>query len=432
MRPRFPLLGVVLLVIGCAAPTPAAEPEAAPGAATASPTVHVDSSSAPASIDPTATMTPTTAASREAKPEADSWVEAGSFIDGRSIVRLAILDESGQVMAVGDDVACGLESAASATTELYDMDTNTWHSGPRMPSGRHGPAVAALPAVRGTAARVLVTGGSNQEYVAKSGTVLYDPSAKVWSRSGLLNTARIDPAIAVVAGGRVLVAGGLLIDLDQSGRALDSAEVWDPESGTWARTGSMSGPRYGPMAVTLDDGRVLVVGGLPAWGADDQRRSADLYDPMTGRWRSAGELAETPAWISLVATADHALAVYAPAHGRTLRAERFDPGRMAWSSVGDSNIPFGEGRAASVTLRDDRVLVVSGDQVWILEPGGTWTRAQSLPDGPRNDASAVLLGDGSVLVAGGWSIGTPPDETGGCETPNRRAWRYIPAAGGPE
>ena len=60
------------------------------------------------------------------------------------------------------------------------MDTGCVAAGPRMPSGCHGPAVAALDD------RVLVTGGSNQEYVAKSSTVLYDPNARTWSSSGLL------------------------------------------------------------------------------------------------------------------------------------------------------------------------------------------------------------------------------------------------------
>lgn len=426
MRRLLTILGAALLVTGCA--EPAATSRTTPPTAIVSPAVDPGgSSTAPAPVIPTSPATPTATASDDAKPVGDSWIEAGTLHDGRSVTQLAVLDETDEVMAVGADVACGLESEASDTTELYDMDSGTWNPGPRMPSGRHGPAVAALPAMSITDDRVLVTGGSNLEYVAKSSTVLYDPNARAWSRSGLLNTARIDPAIAVISGGRVLVAGGLLIDFDQTGRALDTAEIWDPGAGTWAATANLSGPRYGPKAVTLDDGRVLVVGGLPAWGADDQHRSAELYDPLTGRWKAAGELARTPTWISLVASSGGALAVHAPADGRALQAEWFDPDQLAWSPAGDPGMPIGEGRAAAVTLRDDRVLVISGDDARIFEPGDTWTRARSIPDGPRNDASAVQLPDGSVLVAGGWSIGTAPGETGGCETPNPQAWRYIPA-----
>ena len=435
MRRLLTILGAVLLVTGCAeggvpsAPTPAATSRTTPPSAIASPRIDPgESSSALATLVPTAAAT----ASDDEELAGDSWIEAGTLREGRSVTQLAVLDETDDVLAVGADVACGLESEASDTTELYDMNTATWKPGPRMPSGRHGPAVAALPAMSIIDDRVLVTGGSNQAYVAKSGTVLYDPSARSWSSSGLLNTARIDPAIAVISAGRVLVAGGLLINLDQTGRALDTAEIWDPGSGAWTPTVRLSGPRYGPKAVTLDDGHVLVVGGLPAWGADDQRRSAELYDPLTGGWKAAGELAETPAGISLVATSGGALAVYAPAGGRALRAEWFDPDQMAWSPAGDPGMPIGEGRATMVTLRDDRVLVMSGNEARTFEPGATWTRTRSIPDGPRYDAAAVLLPDGSVLVAGGWSIGPAADETGGCETPNQQAWRYIPGPEGSE
>jgi hypothetical protein len=421
MRAVLTVLGALLLVAGCAeagvrpAPTPAATTFTTPPVVIASPAVDPGGpSTALASVTPTAT------ARDDERPVDGTWVEAGVLHEGRSVTHLAVLDETGEVLAVGADVACGLESEASDTTELYDMAAGTWQPGPPMPTARHSPAVAAL------GDRALVTGGSNEEYVAKSGTVLYDPRGQAWSPSGLLNTARMNPAIAVISGGRVVVAGGLLINLDHSGRALDTVEVWDAGSGAWTRTAKLSGPRYGPIAVTLEDGRALVVGGLPAWGADVQRRSAELYDPKSGRWEPAGELATTPTRISLVATSGGALAVYAPTEAADLRAEWFDPDRVAWSPAGDPGMPIGEGRAVAVTLRDERVLVIGGDEARILKPGGSWTPAPSIPDGPRNDASAGLLPDGSVLVAGGWTIGAAPDETGGCETPNRQAWRYVP------
>ncbi len=412
---------VGLFIVAACTSTSSAAPAVTP-TPTASPATTATAIRPPTPVVTPATPSfPVATASGDAEPTGARWVEAGTLHVGRhSVTQLAVLDETGEVLAVGSDRACGLENEASAATELYDMETGTWQPGSRMPTGRHGPAVAALDD------RVLVTGGSNQEYVAKSGTVLYDPKTKTWSQSGLLNTARIDPAISLISGGRVLVAGGLLINLDFTGRALEGGEIWDPGSGAWSRTANLSGPRSGPEAVTLDDGLVVVVGGLPAWGALDQRRSAELYDPLTGRWQAAGELAETPTWISLVATFGGALAIYAPAGEPALRAEWFDPDQMTWSSAGDPGMALGEGRAVAVTLRGDRVLVINGNEVRIFEPGSTWTSAPSIPDGPRSDASAVLLPDGSVLVAGGWSIGTPLGDTGGCETPNPQAWRYIP------
>jgi hypothetical protein len=56
---------------------------------------------------------------------------------------------------------------------------------------------------------------------------------------------------------------------------LASAELYDPNTGSWTMTGSMSAPRSDQSAVLLDTGEVLVVDG-------DQ--TADLYNPATGKF----------------------------------------------------------------------------------------------------------------------------------------------------
>ena len=53
--------------------------------------------------------------------------------------------------------------------------------------------------------------------------------------------------------GKVLVAGGY------SGRF--SAELYDPDTGTWAETSSMSDSRWWHTATLLNNGDVLVCGG---------------------------------------------------------------------------------------------------------------------------------------------------------------------------
>jgi hypothetical protein len=68
--------------------------------------------------------------------------------------------------------------------------------------------------------------------------------------------------------GKVLVAGGA----GQNG-PLDSAELYDPSTGSWTATGNMISGHDGHTATLLSDGRVLVAGS-PA--------SAELYDSGTG------------------------------------------------------------------------------------------------------------------------------------------------------
>jgi hypothetical protein len=81
------------------------------------------------------------------------------------------------------------------------------------------------------------------------------------------------------------------VDVPPWGYALATAELFDPATGSWTRTGSMRHARAGAAAVTLADGRVLVVGsgdtnvtGIHA----DAYRTAEIYDPATGRFSLAG------------------------------------------------------------------------------------------------------------------------------------------------
>jgi hypothetical protein len=87
--------------------------------------------------------------------------------------------------------------------------------------------------------------------------------------------------------GRVLLAGGEST-CDASGCApISSAELYDPKTGTFILTDSMSFARWGHISVLLSDGRVLIAAG----GANQKYlSSAEVYDPATGMFASSGPL----------------------------------------------------------------------------------------------------------------------------------------------
>lgn len=79
--------------------------------------------------------------------------------------------------------------------------------------------------------------------------------------------------------GMVLFVGGIA----DNEAALDSADVFDPLSGTFASVGPMTAPRAGGHSAVLShDGRVLVLGG---WGTDQPSATAELFDPATRSFR---------------------------------------------------------------------------------------------------------------------------------------------------
>jgi Galactose oxidase, central domain len=80
----------------------------------------------------------------------------------------------------------------------------------------------------------------------------------------------------LLGNGRVLLAGG-----DNPSATL-SAELYDPASGKWSATGTMTN-YHGPAAVLLQDGRVLIAGGGDA---------GDVYSPATGTWTATSPMAD--------------------------------------------------------------------------------------------------------------------------------------------
>lgn len=82
--------------------------------------------------------------------------------------------------------------------------------------------------------------------------------------------------------GRVLFTGGYT----RPGTApYASAEIYDPASGTFTAVAPMQHARVQHAAVTLNDGRVLVMGGsIQVSPGLVGTNTAEIYDPSTGRF----------------------------------------------------------------------------------------------------------------------------------------------------
>jgi hypothetical protein len=244
------------------------------------------------------------------------------------------------------------------------------------------------------------------------------------------------------------------VDIPPFGRALATAELYDPSTGAWTRTGSMRYARTGPAVTTLSDGRVLVVGSTDDNVHIDERayRTAEIFDPTTGRFTAVAglpavdraairergvELPDHPGLSgsigSLVALPDGG-AVLVGHHdwwkheAELVRSFRLGPDGTAWHDIGEPYAWTGGELATHDTgtvsrrdavvagLLDGSVLVaggsIGGETGWdeqVRPPvraerydpmTDRWTPLPDLPEG-RFSPSAVRLVDGSVLVTGG-------------------------------
>jgi Tol biopolymer transport system component len=292
---------------------------------------------------------------------APSWTATGSMRTPQG-GNPATLLPSGKVLAAGGADPKTGEPLASA--ELYDPGSGSWTATGDMitPGGR----MATL--LRD--GKVLVAGAGDG-----TSAELYDPGTGTWTATGDMITPRAAATATLLPDGKVLVAGG---DNDSPGDGSGShaAELYDPGTGTWTATGSMSTPRQNHTATLLPDGRVLVVGGYDPGGG--QRAVAELYDPGSGTWTAARTMVTTGRLDSFTAT-------LLP-DGRVLVAG------------GDVINTGGSGGAQLPAQLPTAEFLASAE---LYDPGtGTWTATASMTT-PRVGQMATLLPDGTVLVAGG-------------------------------
>ncbi len=324
----------------------------------------------------------------------------GSLATGR-YGHTATLLANGKVLVAGGNSG----SASVASAEIYDPATGQFTATGSMASPRQGHAAVAL-----ASGKVLVAGGciagtgDCTSYLATA--EIYDPATGAFTATGSLSGARTDFASAPLPDGRVLVAGGFRREAGTS-VFLASAELFDPAAaggaGAFAATGNMAASRRYPAFASLQDGRVLVVGGV---GVNGIEATAEIYDPLASAFATTGSMSSRRQWASATRL-DDGQVVVAGGSGPSLltSAERFDPASGNGTFAATGSLRVARALQTATLLPEGDVIVAGG------QGGGATTELYDSGAGvfslappmavARSQQTATRLADGTVLVVGG-------------------------------
>lgn len=230
------------------------------------------------------------------------------------------------------------------------------------------------------------------------------PSARAlggqWASAGTLPLAIERPVLVVLTDGRVFAYGN---GEDSRGA------LWDPKARTWSATAASKRPRGEPAASLLPDGSVLVTGGVHIPKGHYVLRSSERYDPGTDRWKDAGNTGAQRRGHAQLTLDDGRIAVIGGVGGGfaapTRAIHAYDPKKGTYSPMAE----LGVGRSfhAAYSLGSGAILVVGGQDkegplksIEVCDAGAK--RCRVLPRSVARDRAAVApVGQGDVLIAGG-------------------------------
>jgi hypothetical protein len=237
---------------------------------------------------------------------------------------------------------------------------------------------------------------------------LYDPDTGKFTPTGSMTMARQSAAAAMLADGKVLVYGGGL-----------EADLYDAATGKFSRIAETADPGFFNTATLLPNGKVLVT----AWSGPDTG-IAELFDESTRKFTTislalpAGTRTATydgqvvlrsPSPAAVVVLPDSRVLLFGDGYLETYDAATgicadagFIPAASAWSTTTTATLlPNGhvlfEGSVFPALANGQDAL---GNAVLDYDPTVGSFRFGSTPV-TRDDETTTLLPDGSILVAGG-------------------------------
>ncbi|MEO7717067.1 MAG: kelch repeat-containing protein [Capsulimonas sp.] len=242
-------------------------------------------------------------------------------------------------------------------------------------------------------------------------------------KPGMCDSRWAPSAVLLPGGLSALIAGGFSYD---AGSCLATADVFDKNTNSFHRTkGNLTYPRDFAAANVLPDGTVLIIGGYNT--SLGSLATGEMFDPKTEMFRLLPSRMSKPRELFTATTLADGRILCAggfDTHSRrTLAtADLYDPKTQTFALVPGLMIEDRFGQAAAL-LKDGRVLIAGGKHWFVGKPDkpsataeifdpttNTFRRTKSPMAFARDRATATLLADGAVLIAGGQNGEAGPRE----------------------
>lgn len=291
--------------------------------------------------------------------------------------------------------------------------------------------------------RVLITGGYETDRPGHSSpefrhatAELFDPAKGTSSATGDMSQARSQHRAIPLQDGRVIIKGNdlhppdiydlqagsfaILADAPEFGRSvattiLSTGDIFVTDEGgnagildqnTWEFTSSdrMIAPRTNHSTTLLQDGRVLIAGGMNAAG---MVKVSEIFDPTTNTFAEAGDLNDERWGHEAVLLQDGRVLIIGGRRGtieadnvqNVTTAEMFDPATGMFATAGDTGLSSID---TAIRLPGGRVFLLSGGDVAIYDPAsGATTRTGHGIGQNRSLYTVTPLKDGRIMISGG-------------------------------
>ena len=244
-------------------------------------------------------------------------------------------------------------------------------------------------------------------------TFIQPANADSWIPNSPMINGREFHTTTLLQNGKILVVGGLSNAIPT--QYASTTELYDPATGTWTASGSLNIARAYHTATLLPNGKVLVAGGLNK--NDGFLSSTELYDPASGTWTTNGMMTTARSSHTATLLSNGKVLLAGGINGNNIplaQTELYDPATGTCTAINNPMTTAHNYHTATM-LPNGKVLITGGQDnsrypskiTELYDPNNeTWTATGSL-NIERWNHTTTLLPNGKVLVAGGQGFIAP-------------------------